>query len=214
MLVKEIMATNLVTVSPETPLKAAGRAMLAGRISGLPVEEDGRLVGIITEADFVGREAGREGHRMRLLGRLLEGSPEQTLGTTVGDAMTKNVESVPPDATHVEAARRMQHRGIKRLPVVEDGRLVGIVSRADILKAITRPDAAIERELSDDVVQDLLMLDRESVLVRVTEGIVELSGTVPSRTDLLLIEGLANRLDGVIAVESSLECRFDESLVP
>lgn len=214
MKVSEIMSTNVVTVKPDMTLKAAARLMVTERISGLPVVgDDDRLVGILTEADFVHHESDRAEGRTGLLGTLVGFRHKEPEFTTVGEAMTKKVVTVDPDQSHTAVARLMERHSIKRLPVVdEEGHVVGIVSRLDVMAAFTRPDGAIATELRTDIVNHLLMLDPDSVDVEVVDGRVTLRGTVPSRSDAEVIVGLANRLDGVVAVDSHLEFERDDSL--
>lgn len=214
MKVSEIMSTNVVTVKPDMTLKAAARAMVSGRISGLPVvDDDDHLVGILTEADFIHHESDRgEEGRAGLLGTLVGLRQKEAEFTTVAEAMTEKVVTVSPDESHTSVARLMEKHRIKRLPVVDDdGRVVGIVSRLDVMAAFTRPDGAIANELRTDIVNRLLMLDPETISIDVTEGLVTLRGSVPSRTDAEVVEGLAKRLDGVVGVESHLEYDFDDT---
>lgn len=213
MKVDEIMSPDVMTVTPDMTLKAAARLMVTERISGLPVvDNEERLVGILTEADFVHHESDRGEGRAGLLGTLIGFRHKEPEFTTVGEAMTKKVVTVSPDQSHTAVARLMERHSIKRLPVVDDdGRVVGIVSRLDVMAAFTRPDGAIAHELRTDIVNRLLMLDPDSVEIAVDEGKVTLRGTVPSRTDAEVIVGLANRLDGVVAVDDHLEYSMDDS---
>jgi CBS domain-containing protein len=211
------MTTELMTVGPEAGLKAAARLMIDHGISGLPVvDDDGTLVGIITEADFLIREARRTHRRYRRLLEAIFGEREpQPAGDTVGDAMTRHPIVVDPDTRVAEAAREMADRGIKRVPVVDGaGKLVGIVSRADIMRLFTRPDAAIGEQIRQDVAGRVLMIDPDRLSVDVAEGVVTLGGSVPTRTDARLLEELTSRIEGVVRVESRVTYDVDDGLPP
>jgi len=210
MQVREVMTTDVMTVGPDVGLKAAARLMIERGISGLPVVDER---GIITEADFVKQEADRSHRRYRRLLDALFGEREhRPVGETVGDAMTRHPIVIDPATRIAEAAREMADRGIKRLPVVDDaGHLVGIVSRADIMRAFVRPDAVIARHIREDVVERILMIDPELVDISVLEGVVSISGSVPTRTDARLLEELTGRLEGVVRVEATLTYDVDDT---
>jgi CBS-domain-containing membrane protein len=187
--------------------------MLQAGVSGLPVlDSANRLVGIITEADFVDRRAGEERHRHRLLDHLFgHGDTELASAATVSDVMSRAVVTVGMADSVTATARRMVEHGIKRLPVVDsDGRLLGIVSRADVIKAFVRSDDDIAR----DVVETLerLPIDPGTVEVGVRDGMVTLHGEVDGRPDALLLEELIGNLDGVVAVDSRLEWIVDDRI--
>jgi CBS domain-containing protein len=217
MQVREVMTTEVMTVGPDAGLKAAARLMIDNGISGLPVvDDDGTLVGIITEADFLSREARRSHRRYRRLLEAIFGEREpQPAGDTVGDAMTRHPIVVDPDTRVAEAAREMADRGIKRVPVVDEGgKLVGIVSRADIMRLFTRPDAAIATQIRDDVAGRVLLIDPERVSVGVAEGVVRLGGSVPTRSDARLLEELSRRIEGVVRVENDVTYDVDDGSPP
>jgi len=180
-------------------------------VSGLPVEgPDESVIGIITEADFIETEAGRTVGRQRLFDAVF-GEKRTRVPSTVEAAMTKYPIMVDRNATIAEAARLMADRKVKRLPVVDpDGRLEGIVSRADILVAFARDDEAIADDVERGVIRRILMLESRDVSVHVTEGVVELSGQVPNRSDARLLEELVGRIEGVIRCESDLVWSFDD----
>ena len=142
MRVRDIMTTDPIGVTPDTPLKEAARLMVGNHVSGLPViDASGRLAGILTEGDFLRREASRGRPRRASLLRVLFGDLKATEAETAGEAMTKSVVTISPSATIGEAARVMASRKVKRLPVVDaDRELVGIISRADVVNAFTKPD--------------------------------------------------------------------------
>jgi len=212
MRVAEVMSTELVTVAPDTPLKAAAQRMLEEGVSGLPVvDAAGTLVGIVTEADYLEREASRGPKgRHRLLDTLF-GDRGRTLtkAEVVGDVMTKALITVEPTEPVAHAARVMVDRGVKRLPVTKDGVLVGIISRTDVLAVFARPDDEIAAEMAQLIARGLLPVAPSDVSVGVDAGTVSLEGTVETRSDAMLLADIAARLDGVIGVENNLEWRTD-----
>ena len=211
MRVLDIMSIDVLTVSPEDSLKAAARRMVEAGVSGLPViDSDGKLVGIITEADFLEREADRS-HR-RLLDALMHKQDKIVEAETVGEVMSTHPVVIYPEASVTEAARVMSHHHVKRLPVVNDeGLLQGIVSRGDVVTVFTRPDDVIEDEIREDLINRVLLLDADALEVDVTDGIVLLSGCLPTRTDKRLLEEMVRRIDGVVRMESDVTFEVDDT---
>jgi len=213
MKVRDLMTTDPLTVSAETLLKEAARTMVRNKVSGLPVIGDGALIGIVTEGDFLRQEANRDQpYRFSLLDALFgEGSVEPPAAETVAEVMTESVITIRPEATIGEAARVMANKRVKRLPVIdEDGALIGIISRADVVNAFTKPDEIIEDEVREDIVRRLLFLDPEDVGVSVEDGVVTLDGEMENRTEAHLLEELTRRVEGVVRVDSQLTFLVDD----
>jgi len=213
MKVRDLMTTDPLTVSPDTLLKEAARTMVRNKVSGLPVLVDGVLVGIVTEGDFLRQEANRDQpYRFSLLDALFgEGPSDPPSVEAVAEVMTEMVISTTPEVTIGEAARVMANKRVKRLPVVdEDGVLIGIISRADVVNAFTKPDEIIEDEIREDIIRRLLFLDPQEVGVAVDDGVVTLEGEMENRTEAHLLEELARRVEGVVRVESQLAFLVDD----
>jgi CBS domain-containing protein len=212
--VNDVMTSEVKTISGDEPLKEAARVMVKAGISGLPVVDDNRkVIGIITEADFVSAEADRSWgrQRRRLLANFL-GEAEHPKAKTVADSMTKNPHTVDGSSTVTEAARMMTELRVKRLPVVTpDGTLCGIISRADVMGAFARPDEDLRGEIIDEVVIGVLQLDPDKLSVDVVDGVVQLDGSVESRTDARLLQELAVRVEGVISVNSDVSWTNDDT---
>jgi len=191
--VVDLMTTEVIAVSRDTPLREAARLMFRNRVSGLPITDaDGTLVGIISEADFLKLEVERQ-----------EGLRDQ--GDTVGDVMSRGVVTVQPNAEIYEAAKIMAVQEVKRLPVVDaDNRLLGVISRADIVSIFTRPDDVIEDEIREDLIRRVLFIDPDQLEISVTNGVVTLGGEVATPAEARMLEELTNRLDGVLGVRSKL----------
>ena len=213
MKVRDIMTTDPISVREDTLLKEAARIMVRHKVSGLPViDPDGHLVGIVTEGDFLRQAASRGPNRMSLLDALFgDAGPTSPAAETVGEVMTDKVITITPDASLGEAARLMAGRGIKRLPVIDDdGKLDGIISRADIVNAFTKPDDVVEDEVREDIIRRLLFLDPDIVDVSVADGVVHLAGELEHRTEVHLLEELTRRIAGVVKVESDLTYVVDD----
>ena len=200
MRVVDLMTSDVITASPETPIKAAARLMVRNKVSGLPVcDEESCVVGIITEADFLRLEVARE-----------EAENPQPV-ERVEQVMHRSVLTIGPDATVAEAARIMVVNDVNRLPVTDsEGKSLGIISRLDVVAAFTRPDEIIEDEIREDLLRRVLFVDPDDISVTVTNGVVSFSGEIGTRNEARLLEELARRLDGVIKVESDLTWRLDD----
>lgn len=215
MKISELMTTDVLTVGPQTSLKEVARRMLEAGVSGLPVTSaNGELLGIITEANFVASEADRRAvKRAGLLRFFTEQHDIPTQERTVGDVMTKDVIVISSDADHAEAARLMEKERVKRLPVVDDDRLVGLVSRADMLKAFVRSDEEILEEIREQVMRKILWIDPNRATIECVDGNVVLRGRLETRSDANLLVELTKRLDGVASVADHLDWDIDNTKV-
>jgi len=211
MRVHEIMTAPARTVRPGTSLKEVAALLTEHGISGLPVvDEHGELLGVVSEGDILFKEGGATTRYKGALGWLLDpAGPDARLkleARTAVEAMTAPAITIGPKHTVSQAAAVMLEEGVNRLPVVDDGgRLVGIVTRADLVRAFVRPDRDIAAEIRDDVALRTLWIAPEDLEVEVREGEVELSGRVGSETDAQLLERFAARVPGVVSVDSRLE---------
>lgn len=217
MKVKDVMTTQVVTTTPATSLKEAARTLARHGIAGMPVvDEASRVVGVLSETDVVAKERGA-GEGRRGLARRLAGSRDRWLelrlgARTVAEAMSAPARTIEPERTVAEAAARMLDAGVNRLPVVDgDGRLCGLVSRADLVRAFVRTDAEIQREIEVDLLRGLLWVDHpDDIRVSVADGVVTLTGAVDSVADAELIPRYARRVPGVVEVRSRLSPRLRE----
>ncbi len=212
--IETLMSKHVVTASPDTPLKRVARMLTRYRISGVPVcDESGAVLGVVTEADILCKEQGLIPEPGGMLGWLFEKADSEgarILARTAAEAMSTPAMTIAPGASISEAARIMITRRINRLPVVEDGRLVGIVSRADLVRAFHRSDDEIERELNEDVLLHQLWLSPNDVHVSVEEGVVEIAGMVENKTQAQLVAAYALRVPGVVDVVSNVTWRVDD----
>lgn len=207
MRVADVMARKLVTVGPDDSLRHAAELMADNKVSGLPVVENGKLVGVLTESDFVELSTGQG--RRRWVDVLFGRAQAQNEATRVGDLMTASPVTIAPDRRLRDAGRLMLDARVKRLPVVDEhGNLLGIISRADVLRSYARSDTEIAEEISD-LLREYIV---KGVRVEVEEGTVDLEGTVPQRTEARLAEELVRRVDGVVAVNNHLGWAADDFL--
>ncbi len=213
MKLRTLMTRDLISVGPDASLKEAARRMVEAGVSGLPVTDSfAHLVGIVSEADFVATEADRRRERRAGLLRFLFRDTEMPTGERlVRDVMSTELITLGPDADHTEAARVMQRERIKRIPVVEDGRLVGLVSRSDIMRVFARSDLEIIEEINDHIMGDVLWIDPRRVTVRCDDGNVELRGRLETKTDADLLGKLVARADGVVSVANHLDWDVDNT---
>jgi CBS-domain-containing membrane protein len=126
--------------------------------------------------------------------------------------MSSPAVTVGPEATIIEAARTMQERGVKRLPVLdEEEHVVGVVSRADLLTVFLRPDSEIANEVDEGVLRGTMWLEPDTVRARVHEGVVTLKGQVESRSQMFMLIGLVRGVEGVVGVDSDLTYQVDDT---
>ena len=219
--VRDVMTQEVVTVEPETPLKDVARLMIDYGVSGIPVvDQTGLVVGVVSEADLLVKERGPEAIPRRPLTWLIgeskatERDMAKLKAVAAREAMTSPPVTIGPDRPLHEAADLMIRERINRLPVVgRAGRLLGIVTRADIVRAFSRPDAELASIVRDEIVVRTLWLDPADLEISVTDGIVLLEGQVDRRSSAEILARLAGRVDGIVAVDDRLTWRFDDSKV-
>jgi len=220
MLARDIMTVDPITVSPEGSLRDAAFLMLNKRISGLPVtSEDMSLCGIVTESDFLRRcELGTEPRRstwLELLASPGKLADEYRLshGRKVGQAMTCWVETVTPEATLAQIIELMLHHHIKHVPVVENGKLVGMITRADVLRAAADsipPDSATvqstDARIHESIMEELRAQPWGTAFVRigVARGVVTMSGTIYDERARSAIQVICENVPGVRSVKDEL----------
>jgi CBS domain-containing protein len=212
--IADIMTRTVVTATQDTPLPELIDEMVRYGISGIPiVDADSRLVGIVTEADLMTKPAYGGTHRRALavLGDLLRGRgrrwESKSTGMTAGEIMTTEVETARLHEAVQAAARRMVECGVKRLPVVDDDRLVGIVSRTDVLRRMHRTDEDLQAEIAAVLADPIRVPETTTVDVSVSHGIVTLQGSVQFPMDLPVLSAIVWRFPGVVDVRVEVTAR-------
>ncbi|WP_242547900.1 CBS domain-containing protein [Amycolatopsis sp. MtRt-6] len=205
--VGSVMTTEVATVGPDTPFKAVAVLLASWNISGAPVvDEDDRVLGVVSQGDLLEHEAPH--------GLLKPGSRQakrKAGAAFVADLMTKPAVTVRADDDVTVAAKLLEEHHFHRLPVVDDaGKLVGVVSRSDLLRVFLRTDREIRDEVRDEVLLREMALDPSSLYVAVHNGIVTLNGTVERTSMIPVITALVRRVDGVVEVRQSLKAHFDD----
>jgi len=214
MRVQDLMTKEVWSVTPETSLKDVARVLVEHGISGMPVcDAEGRILGVVSEADIVAKQGGvlgRSSSMRHWFANGRENEERKATARTAGEAMTAPAITIGPLGSAYAAARLMIERAINRLPVVRGQKLVGIVTRADLVRAFYRTDAEITREVREDVIVRTVLLQPGLVGVEVERGEVTLEGQVDKRSDARVIESLAARVPGVVGVTSKVTWRVDD----
>lgn len=222
--VHKVMTADVVTVRPDVPFREVVSTLAENHISGVPVVgEDRHVLGIVSEADLLRREErkasqhdarGVFGGRRNRIGHDGPGRHDgrTVVADTAGSMMSSPAVTVSPGTTIVEAARLLSRYGIKRLPVVDtDDRLIGIVSRADLLRIFLKSDAEIRDEVVQEVIMRSLWQDPAKVNVDVHDGVVTLRGELDLKSLIPIALQLTATIDGVVSVVDELSYERDDT---
>ena len=206
MQVKDVMTREVVTVEPQMSLKDVARLLVERRVSGVPVaERDGTVVGVVSEGDILVKEREQHGPPS-LLGHLLDwdaAERDKRSAKDASDAMTAPAVTIRPTRPLHEAAALMLDRSINRLPVVDEHRrLVGIVTRADLVRAFVRTDEEIEREIRQDALMRALWVSPDHFSIEVDGGEVTIEGHTHDAETAEVLTRLVERVPGVVQVFS------------
>jgi CBS-domain-containing membrane protein len=219
----DVMVSNVITVGPDARVQDVAELLLRHRISAVPVVgRKGEIVGIVSEGDLINRpESDTERRKPWWLDALasnegLAAGYVKSHSRNVTDVMTQDVITATPDTPVAEVAALLERNRIKRVPIVEDGRLVGIVSRANLLQGLASlKDNALQAQPDDSAIRANVMvrLQKERwtkpalITVTVRDGTVHLWGIVESQTEKKAIHVLAEVTPGVRAVNDNLMVR-------
>jgi len=218
---KDVMTHCLVSITPETSIRDAIARMISHEVSGMPViDAEGKLVGMVTEGDFLRRiEMHTEAPRRRWLELLLGPGSDaaeyaRSHGNTVRDVMSSKVVTVSKDTPLSEVVRLMEEHAIKRIPVIDDGQLVGIVSRADLMFALgeylTKPKEAAS--ISDESIRRTIVAEMkkqpwcpvQALTIRVRKGFVDLGGIIFDEQQRRALHVLVGNVQGVKGLHDHL----------
>lgn len=223
---RDVMVSPVITVKPYSSVREVAKTLLERRISAVPVLDDqGQLVGIASEGDLLHRsEAGTERHDPWWLlaltgGDTLAAEYVRAHARKVADVMTRHVITATPDTSLREIATLLEKHSIKRVPIMRDGQLIGIVSRANLIQAVASTRKELDIPLSDATIRDKLLAHLKAqpwahtllLNVIVTDGVVDLWGMAHSETERTAIRVAAEAMPGVRAVNDNLVVRPSES---
>ena len=221
MLAKDVMTTNVITVAEDTAIEDIAKLLLEQGISGLPVlDAEGRLLGIVSEGDLIRRREGESGGGGSWWLNLLSSDVDRARdfikvhGHKAGDVMTRDVIAVDDDTPVGEVARILEKRRIKRVPVLRDGKLVGLISRANLLHGLvaqkkhppaepSADDRTIRKKILDLVAHED-WVSHGAINVLVNDGVVELWGLVDSDDERKALRIAVEEVAGVREVRDHL----------
>ncbi|MFF4894166.1 CBS domain-containing protein [Micromonospora chersina] len=213
--VQDVMTTDVATVREGTAYREIVDVLTGRHVTAAPVVDGaGQVLGVVSEADLMYKVElqGQPQPRRILPDRHRREARAKAGATLAADLMTAPPVTVAPDASLVEAARTMDVRGVKRLPVIDDlGRLVGIVTRGDLLKVHLRPDADIRRDVREEVLRRTLGVPDGVVDVTVHGGVVTLTGQLDRWSTVRLALRLARQVSGVVEVVDALGYAIDDA---
>ena len=204
--VKDVMSTHVIAVRQNASYKDMAAMLHEQRVSAFPVlDDDNKVIGIVSESDLLAKEA-LEGTVPGMLQSVMsQREHARASAVTAAELMTTPPVTIGPDESVTQAARLMYSRRVKRLPVTsDDGTLIGIVTRADVLSVYSRPDTDIQREITQDLILGMFACDPARFTVTVADGIVTIEGA--PETDLVgrdIIDA-AGHVEGVVAVRDRL----------
>lgn len=215
--IRNVMTTDVETVRADTPFKEIVRTLEYRDVSAVPVvDADARVLGIVSQADLLVKQGTQEpAHTRAPLSWLLDRRNDRLIAaTTAAQLMTTPAITIDADSTVARAARLLTRKHLKRLPVIDpDGKLIGIVSRKDLLTIFLREDEDIRADVVNQVFERGigLVVNPATVTITVHDGEVTLHGQVDLRSQISLVEQMTSHLDGVVAVKTSLTYVRDDT---
>jgi CBS domain-containing protein len=217
---RDVMTADPITIPPATPLPAVASLFAARGISGAPVvDAEGRLLGMVTEADLLRRIAAHEDGRKGWLATFLTPAGRQARefarlhGRTAEDVMSRALVTGEEDTPVEKIAKALEERGIRRVPVVRDGRLVGLVSRADLVRAVMAPEEELAEDAPDariyravgKAMREQPWIDAYYIFHDVKDGVVSFHGWCRNEEVKRALRVLAERIPGVKGVQVMVE---------
>ncbi len=213
--VRDVMVTSVVTAHEGAVFKEIVDALIRNRVSAVPViDADRKVLGVVSEADLLARVS--KAHLVLPRGHRLSAHSDERRklhAATASELMTSPAYVIAPHAAIAEAAWHAARSRVRRLPVVDDnGILVGIVTRSDLLRPFLRPDEEIRDDITQNLVVGAFMLNTNSVVVEVDEGVVTLRGQIERRTVALELVDNVRGWSGVVDVIDKLTYETDDTL--
>ena len=215
--VGDVMSRSVLSVRPDTPLKEVARLLVERRISGLPVVNDeGKVLGVVSEADLLVKEQDPAALPHRPLAWIFGESSEaremraKVEARTAGEAMTAPAITIEASRSIHAAAGLMIERRVNRLPVTDGEELVGIVTRADLVRSFVRSDEQLAQTIRDDVLLKALWIDPAPFTVEVLDGVATIRGRVDRRSTAAMVTHMAEMVPGVVAVNAEIAWTVDD----
>jgi CBS domain-containing protein len=211
--VENVMTRDVVCVTKDTPYKDLVKLLATRRVSAVPVVDDHRhILGVVSEADLLVKQEKRARPLTRLLStRRRRRERAKAKATVAATLMSQPPITISTGATLTEAAKRLHTEGVKRLPVVDAaGRLVGIVSRVDLLRMFLRSDEELHQEIVEDVIFGDLFMGPNRFDVHVEDGVVVLQGRCERRSLIPTVVRAVAAVEGVVRVENRLGYDVDD----
>jgi len=214
-LVQDVMTRDVLVVTPGTPYREIVDSLVRRQVTALPVvDEERRVIGVVSEADVLHKVEfiGDERQRRTFERPARRSAREKAHAAVAADLMSAPAITVRPETSVVAAARRIETARVKRLPVVDaDGRIVGIVSRRDLLRMHMRPDQEIREDIMENVLRRALWIDPVRVEVDVIDGRVAVGGRLERKSTAGLVVQLIADVPGVVTVIDRLAWDYDDS---
>lgn len=216
--VSSLMTREVISADVESTFKDVVQLLEENGISAVPVLDGGYPVGVVSEADLLPKEEFRGGTADApglFAGRDVKHRWEQASGLTARDVMTTPVRSVTPGTTASAAARELAQAGVRRLFVMDDdGALVGVLSRRDLLKLYLREDDDIRTTIRDEILGRTLWVDPDTIDVEVTDGVVSLQGRLERQSEIDIADHLVRSLPGVVDLRNRLRPAWNDTAQP
>ena len=210
--VRDVMSTHVIAAHASATYKELSAMLHYQRVSAFPVvDEDNKVIGIVSETDLLAKEALEGTVPDTLASMPHQRERSRVAGLTAAELMTKTVVTIGPDEPVSHAARLMYSKRIKRLPVIgDDGTLIGIVSRSDVLSVYSKPDAVIREQVSSELIRGAFIADPAAFTVAVKDGIVTLTGRPETTAAGQSLVAAVRHMEGVVAVRDRLTYPSEE----
>jgi CBS domain-containing protein len=215
--VADVMTRKVIAVREAATFKEIAAKLRDEHVSAFPViDDDNQVIGVVSEGDLIAKEAAAgngQDYTGPLAGLLHRHELEKARGITAGELMSKPPMTIGRDDPVAQAAQVMYDNRVKRLPVVDtEGRLIGIVSRTDVLSVFSRPDDEIGKQITNDVILNTYLMDPQRFRVAVKDGVVTISGNPESAPVAREMIGAIRHVEGVVAVRDRLDYPADEAV--
>jgi CBS domain-containing protein len=208
--VSDVMTRDVITVTPDADFKQIERLLAQHHVSALPVvDPEGRPVGIVSETDLVLKTEASQAAPAGI-GSRARHQRSKAAATSAQGLMTAPPVGVEPGEPLAAAAKLMRQHGVNQLLVVGEGRLLGLVSRGDLLKSFLRADDDIRDDVLQGVIDGIMWLNPMEFEVNVHDGVVDISGEVERRSRVEILIHLIRGVAGVVAVRPAVGYRFDD----